>query len=119
MDRARFAAFAVVTLLAPLLTVSTAAHAPGPARGGPPPGPHVGEHSRPPFGLDGPPLRAKPRYRPHARFRRSAAATPPVGTVREWLGLDDTTGKYYRKSYTLRAVGRHIEVWVAQDLAFP
>jgi hypothetical protein len=42
-----------------------------------------------------------------------------VGTVREWLGLDDTTGRYYRKSYTLRAIGRHIEVWVAQDLAFP
>jgi immune inhibitor InhA-like protein len=45
--------------------------------------------------------------------------TPPVGTVRQWLGLDDTTGKYYRKDYTLRAVGEHIEVWLAEDIAFP
>ncbi|MDY7083688.1 MAG: immune inhibitor A [Actinomycetota bacterium] len=39
--------------------------------------------------------------------------------MREWVGLDDTTGKLYRKKYTLKAVGRHIEVWVAHDLAFP
>ncbi|WP_308121335.1 immune inhibitor A domain-containing protein [Paractinoplanes bogorensis] len=39
--------------------------------------------------------------------------------MREWVGLDDTTGNLYRKNYTLKAVGKHIEVWVAQDLAFP
>ncbi|HYN93757.1 MAG TPA: peptidase M6 immune inhibitor A [Pilimelia sp.] len=49
----------------------------------------------------------------------AAAETPPVGTVRQWLGLDDVEGTLYRKDYTLRAVGEHIEVWVANDLAFP
>ncbi|MCM4079630.1 immune inhibitor A domain-containing protein [Paractinoplanes hotanensis] len=56
---------------------------------------------------------------PRPKGRSAAGPTPPVGTVREWLGLDDTTGKLYRKNYTLKAVGRHVEVWVAQDLAFP
>ena len=45
--------------------------------------------------------------------------TPPAGTKREWPALDDTEGRFYRKSWTLRAVGTHIEVWVADDLAFP
>jgi hypothetical protein len=49
----------------------------------------------------------------------AAAATPPVGTVRGWIGLDDYNGFYYRKDYTLRGVGNHIEVWVANDLSFP
>jgi hypothetical protein len=48
-----------------------------------------------------------------------AGPTPPVGTVRQWLGLDDFNGFYYRKDYTLRAVGQHIEVWVANDTSFP
>jgi hypothetical protein len=55
--------------------------------------------------------------------RRSLAAepgvTPPVGTVRQWLGLNDSAGAYYRKDYRLRAVGKHIEVWVATDTSFP
>ena len=42
-----------------------------------------------------------------------------AGNTREWLGLDDVKGKFYRKNFTLRAVGEHIEVWVADDLAFP
>lgn len=49
----------------------------------------------------------------------AAAPTPPVGTVRQWLGLDDFNGFYYRKDYTLRGVGNNIEVWVANDIAFP
>ncbi|MCY1144568.1 immune inhibitor A [Actinoplanes sp. Pm04-4] len=57
--------------------------------------------------------------RPRPQGRATAQPTPPVGTVREWLGLDDTTGKLYPKKYTLKAVGEHVEVWVAQDLAFP
>ncbi len=48
-----------------------------------------------------------------------AAGTPAVGTRRDWLGLDEVSGKYYPKKFTLRAVGRHIEVWVADDLGFP
>ena len=49
----------------------------------------------------------------------AAAPTPPVGTVRQWIALDDFNGLLYRKDYTLRGVGSHIEVWVANDLAFP
>jgi hypothetical protein len=49
----------------------------------------------------------------------AAAETPPVGTVRQWIALDDQQGILYRKDYTLRGVGEHIEVWVANDLSFP
>ena len=49
----------------------------------------------------------------------AAAPTPPVGTVRPWLGLDDFNGTLYLKDYTLRGVGDKIEVWVANDTAFP
>ncbi|MBP2329883.1 hypothetical protein JOF56_010268 [Kibdelosporangium banguiense] len=61
------------------------------------------------------------RYEARTTQRRAAAAaaTPPVGTVRQWLGLDDTTGSAYRKDYTLRGVGQKIEVWVANDRAYP
>ena len=49
----------------------------------------------------------------------AAAVTPPVGTVRTLLALDDFNGILYRKQYTLQAVGAKIEVWVANDTAFP
>ncbi len=49
----------------------------------------------------------------------AAAATPPVGTVRQWIALDDFNGILYRKDYTLRGVGDKIEVWVANDTSFP
>ena len=45
----------------------------------------------------------------------AAASTPPVGTEREWLALDDYRGQLYLKDYTLLAVGTNIEVWVASD----
>jgi hypothetical protein len=51
-------------------------------------------------------------------FKRAGAPVVPaanraeVGDVRTWLGLDDTEG-FYPKSYQLRAVGDHIEVWTA------
>ncbi|HEV2783142.1 MAG TPA: hypothetical protein VGX25_27485 [Actinophytocola sp.] len=47
-----------------------------------------------------------------------AAETPPVGTVRQWPAFDILVGDYL-KDYTLRAVGNKIEVWVANDTAFP
>lgn len=62
------------------------------------------------------------RYRGDSLRSRSMApqaATPEVGTVREWLALDDYNGQIYYKDYTLRGVGDHIEVWVANDIAFP
>lgn len=52
------------------------------------------------------------------RSSLAAAPTPPVGTERQWLGLDDFNGELYRKDYTLRGVGDKIEVWVANDTAF-
>ena len=44
---------------------------------------------------------------------------PHVGSVRTMLGLNDYTDSIYLKNYTLRGVGKHIEVWVANNLAFP
>ena len=115
MNRARFVAFAVVALLVPVVTV------PGSAAARPPvaAADDVRDLSSTRFTLEGAALRERPRHRPRPRGRAATKPTPPVGTVRQWLGLDDTTGEYYRKDYRLRAVGRHIEVWVAQDLAFP
>ena len=60
-------------------------------------------------------LRAK-RTTSHAQV---AGVTPAVGTSRQFLGLDDYNGTLYRKNYTLQAVGSHVEVWVADDTAFP
>ncbi|MGI5242385.1 choice-of-anchor J domain-containing protein [Dactylosporangium sp. CA-139066] len=54
-----------------------------------------------------------------SRSTLAAAATPSVGTVRQWLGSDDYNGTLYRKDYVLRGVGQHIEVWVAVDTSFP
>jgi len=42
-----------------------------------------------------------------------------VGSVKTWLALDDYRSRIYLKNYTLRGVGDHIEVWVANNLAFP
>jgi Immune inhibitor A peptidase M6 len=65
-------------------------------------------------------LGVQPARRTAQRTSAAAAAqTPPVGTVRQWIALDDFNGRLYRKDYTLRGVGDHIEVWVANDLSFP
>jgi hypothetical protein len=118
MDRLRFAAFAVIALLPPLMSVPAAAAGDDSARPGA--ASDIRELDRTHFSLDGKVLPDHPRYHPHRRPEaRAAAVTPPVGTQRKWLGLDDRTGKYYPKTYQLRAVGKHIEVWVADDLAFP
>jgi hypothetical protein len=42
-----------------------------------------------------------------------------VGDARIWLGLDDFRGVINLKTYTLRGVGNHVEVWVANNLNFP
>ncbi|WP_030453083.1 immune inhibitor A domain-containing protein [Herbidospora cretacea] len=63
------------------------------------------------------------RYEPSKarKTTAAAAATPPVGTVRNWLAIDDTQagGAPFPKAFTLRGVGEKIEVWVANDLSFP
>ncbi|HZE66848.1 MAG TPA: hypothetical protein VE081_09475, partial [Sporichthyaceae bacterium] len=48
-----------------------------------------------------------------AQFTQRSGATPPVGTKRMWLSLDQVKGVLYTKQYTLRGVGENIEVWVA------
>ncbi|MEU4561189.1 peptidase M6 immune inhibitor A [Actinoplanes sp. NPDC023936] len=68
--------------------------------------------------LNGEPL-PPATYEPGPLGRRAAPATPPVGTVRSWAGLNEVESDVYRKDYVLRAVGEHIEVWVAKDLGFP
>ncbi|MEU4694746.1 peptidase M6 immune inhibitor A [Actinoplanes sp. NPDC023714] len=74
--------------------------------------------------LDGEPLppatyQPPPSGRRDPSPRRARVDTPPVGTVRSWAGLNAVESDVYRKDYELRAVGEHIEVWVAKDLAFP
>ena len=59
-------------------------------------------------------LRKRMLQRSKARFRLQAH-TPVVGEVRNWVGLDDVFGVFYRKGYTLRGVGNNIEVWVASE----
>ncbi|WP_336788915.1 choice-of-anchor J domain-containing protein [Paenibacillus sp. MMO-177] len=42
-----------------------------------------------------------------------------VGTVKPWLTNNDVDGQYYLTNFTLRAVGKNGEVWVANNLKFP
>ncbi|MET7466031.1 hypothetical protein [Nonomuraea sp. NPDC005501] len=119
MARHRIIGLAATLLALPLLTAlpatAEATHAAPPA-----PAPSdVRELTRKDFTLDGKPVKVPSSYRAKPSARAKAADTPPVGTVRQWLGMDDFNGRLYRKDYTLRGVGDNIEVWVANDLAFP
>lgn len=122
MRRSRLASAAAAVLLVPLIQVlpaSTVAAEPVTAPVGVN-GTDTRELTRKEFTLDGKPVQTPSSYQPStARNRTLAADTPPVGTVRGWLGLDDFNGTLYRKDYTLRGVGNNIEVWVANDIAFP
>jgi hypothetical protein len=51
--------------------------------------------------------------------RATAAAAPAVGDVKLFPAMDDSTGSIYVKQYTLRGIGNHISVWVANDRRFP
>jgi hypothetical protein len=119
MRRSRLIGAAATILLVPLVQVVPASSA------GAAPSTVVApndtrELKRTNFTLDGKPLVAPRKYQPKAQSRAQVAAeTPPVGTVRQWIGLDDVAGVFYRKDYTLRGVGDKIEVWVANDIAFP
>lgn len=48
-----------------------------------------------------------------------AEAKAEVGDQKYWLAQDDVAQSIYAKTYTLRGVGEHIQVWVADDRAFP
>jgi hypothetical protein len=120
---ARVGRAALGLLLLPLAVVTSSPHTAHAASAAPAPAPasDVRELNNTRLRLDGHRLPAKPRFRPRLGRRAvgTTGVTPPVGTVRQWLGLDDVDSTFYRKDYTLRAVGEHIEVWVADDLAFP
>jgi hypothetical protein len=124
MARSRIVGAAATALVLPLVTIvpaSSAAAAPVPVRDANQPS-DFRELTRTDFKLDGKKVDVAERYQPKASTRQriqAQADTPPVGTVRQWLGLDDVQGTLYRKDYTLRGVGDNIEVWVANDTSFP
>ncbi|MDQ3891089.1 MAG: immune inhibitor A [Actinomycetota bacterium] len=64
-------------------------------------------------GKNGPTASPGPRA---SGSRVTAQATPPPGAVESWVALDDLAEVAYLKDFTLRAVGRHVEVWVASEL---
>jgi hypothetical protein len=123
MRRSRLLSAAAALLLVPLLQVLPASSVGAAPSDDSTPASDVRELVRKDFKLDGKKVQAPAKYTPNAQTRAKALAaadpTPTVGTVRQWLGLDDFNGILYRKDYTLRAVGEKIEVWVANDTAFP
>ncbi|RKN49577.1 choice-of-anchor J domain-containing protein [Micromonospora endolithica] len=127
MVRRRFAGIAAGAIVLPLLAVvapsGTASANPSGAATPPATGvaSDVRQLTRKDFTLNGKPVEVPAQYQARAQAKRSQAQaeTPPVGTVRQWLALDDYNGEIYFKDYTLRGVGEHIEVWVANDTAFP
>lgn len=53
------------------------------------------------------------------RDAAAAETSPPLGTQKIWPVIDFMAGDAAPESFTLRAVGERIEVWVADDLSFP
>ncbi|WP_344618502.1 choice-of-anchor J domain-containing protein [Dactylosporangium salmoneum] len=114
------AALAVPVLVALPAMPAAAAPAKAPAKAVTSPD-DTREMTRTKFTLDGKALDTSKMASSKAQQRSTlvAADTPPVGTVRQWLGSDDYNGTLYRKNYVLRGVGQHIEIWVAVDTTFP
>lgn len=124
MVRTRLVTTAVVVLAAPVLValpVSPASAAPvkAPAASSASKTSDTRHMTRTNFTLDGKLVDTSKMAKPAQRRALAAGETPPVGTVRQWLGSDDYQGRLYRKDYVLRGVGEHIEVWVAVDTSFP
>ncbi|MEV7225572.1 choice-of-anchor J domain-containing protein [Polymorphospora sp. NPDC051019] len=125
MARSRIAGAAATVMVLPFLTVVAAT---APAAAAPPAAPKTNlpsdTRSFVPKAetVDGKAIEVPREYQPKSsarnRAQTQAAGTPAVGTVRQWVALDDVQGGAYRKDYTLRGVGDKIEVWVANDLAF-
>src|SRR5918994_2377327 len=61
----------------------------------------------------------EPAALPHgkiaAEVRRADTGAAAVGDRRLWPALDAVNNRQYLKFFTLRALGSHIEVWVASD----
>jgi hypothetical protein len=93
---------------APAATADPAGHGHGPAPDTRQTGPDYNHGKKKPLDL--------------ARSEKAAttAVKGPVklGDTKVWLA-DDDTASIYLKNYTLRGIGDHIEVWVAQDTSFP
>jgi hypothetical protein len=64
------------------------------------------------------PLDASSRVR-NSRSSAAANGDPVVGDSFVWVGLDDFNGLLVLKFFTLRAIGTHGEVWVANNINFP
>jgi hypothetical protein len=124
MVRKRLVMTAAAVLALPILVVlpgspASAAPAKAPAASSASTTSDTREMTRKNFTLDGKQVDTSKMAKPAQKRSLAAAATPPVGTIRQWLGSDDFNGRLYRKDYVLRGVGEHIEVWVAVDTAFP
>ncbi len=110
------------TTLAPVASARSGAVPTAAAAARPGPVAETREPTKRTLTLDGRKVATPDRYAPTPARPgpgRASGVTPPVGTVRQWLGLDDFNGRIYRKTYVLRGVGQHIEVWVASDTSFP
>ena len=59
--------------------------------------------------------KAQVRQALRSSARLASSVDAKIGDTRIWLALDDEGGFIYPKQYTLRGVGKHIEVWVASD----
>lgn len=118
MRRRRLVSAAAALLVVPLLQVLPAPAAAGAPTAAPPPNDTTTE-IRKDLTFNGEPLGTPKSYQPSANRALAPGVTPPVGTVRPWLALDNTTGVVSLKEYTLRGVGDKIEVWVANDTSFP
>jgi Immune inhibitor A-like, MAM domain len=63
--------------------------------------------------------KVQPARFPSAQIRpqtqRTSVSAATVGDRRLWPALDSVKGTEYLKYFTLRAIGSHIEVWVASD----
>ncbi|GAA1021109.1 hypothetical protein Aple_057900 [Acrocarpospora pleiomorpha] len=121
MARNRLIGLAATALVLPFLSLLPA-QASAAQTAAPPPAPSdMRELDAKITKLDGKVVDTPSRYQASSAKARTAVAgvTPPVGTVRSLIALNDVAGSAYRKDYTLRGVGDKIEVWVANDLAFP
>ncbi|WJH35957.1 immune inhibitor A [Paenibacillus sp. CC-CFT747] len=49
----------------------------------------------------------------------ASVSSQDVGLVKKWLTNNDYTAKYALTDFTLRAVGKYGEVWVANNLSYP
>ena len=107
MKRKKFTIFAILILLIASLPITTVG-AQGPIK-------------------DPSPKKDNPDYNKGIKLPFDQAdknAKPPlgpgkIGDTKTWLALDDFRGVINLKDYTLRAVGTHAQVWVANNLNFP